>query len=245
MYLSAPMWLGFIALGMTRLFAGGFAPDSGMAFSDALWSAVQWGEGVALFATMMTITFAPKIFGVLDILLSAAKRRQYGGGLRILVGAAVELFFGMLVAPVVAVAQTIFIAGLLVGRRITWNAQMRDPREVRWSQALSTLWPQSLLGLAMVSGLAFYAPSMLPWAAPIMLAWLVAVPFAVASASPRLGRVLQRWRLCGVPEEFDTPPEIAAAQAPEDQAVIDILPAGGPVAPVMINRAPVPLKAES
>jgi membrane glycosyltransferase len=242
MYLSAPMWLGFIALGMTRLFAGGFAPASDVAFSEALWSAVQWGEGVALFATMMTITFAPKIMGVLDILLSSAKRRLYGGGPRILAGTVVELVFGMLVSPVVAVAQTIFIGGLMVGRRITWNAQMRDPREVRWSQALPTLWPQTVVGVAMATGLAIYAPSMLPWAAPIVLAWLLAVPFAVGTAAPRLGRVLQRWRLCAVPEEFDTPPEIVAALAPAEQDVVEILPAGGPVAPALANRVPVPMK---
>lgn len=245
MYLSAPMWLGFIAVGMTRLVAGNFAPAGDMAFSEALWSGVQWGEGVALFATMMIITFAPKIMGVLDILLSGEKRQRYGGGPRILAGASVELLFGMLVAPVVAVAQTIFIVGLMIGQRITWNAQMRDAREVRWGQALSTLWPQTLIGLAMATGLALYAPSMLPWTAPIVLAWLLAVPFAVGSAVPALGRMLQRWRLCAVPEEFDTPPEIAAALAPAEQDIVEILPAGGPVAPALANRVPVPLKPDS
>ncbi|MFX4221990.1 MAG: glucans biosynthesis glucosyltransferase MdoH [Thalassobaculum sp.] len=246
MYLSAPMWLGFIALGMTRLFAGGIDPQSNLAFSEALWSAVEWNEGVALFATMMAITFAPKIMGVLDIMLSAAKRRRYGGGSRMAAGALVELVFGMFVAPVVAVAQTIFIAGLFCGKRITWNAQMRDPREVRWGQALSTLWPQSLVGLAFVGTLAVFAPSMLPWAAPIVVAWLLAVPFAVVSAVPGLGRTLQRWRLCAVPEEFDTPAEIAAVQAPADREdIVGVLAAGGPVAPMLSNRIPVPLRPES
>lgn len=246
MYLSAPMWLGFIALGMTRLFAGGIDPASGVAFSDGLWASVQWSEGVALFATMMTITFAPKIMGVLDIMLSTAKRRRYGGGLRMMAGAGVELLFGMLVAPVVAVAQTIFITGIFFGRRITWNAQIRDPRVVRWRQALSTLWPQTLVGLAFGGVLSAYAPGMLPWAAPLVIAWILAVPFAVGSAVPALGRWLQRRRLCAVPEEFDTPPEISAALAPEDRDdVIGTLAAGGPVAPVLANRVPVPLRPES
>ncbi|MEQ8585566.1 MAG: glucans biosynthesis glucosyltransferase MdoH [Thalassobaculaceae bacterium] len=245
MYLSAPMWLGFIALGMTRLFAGGLAPESGVAFSEALWSGIEWNEGVALFATMMAITFAPKIMGVVDIMLSAAKRRRYGGGLRMTAGALLELVFGMFVAPVVAVAQSIFIVALLFGRRITWNAQMRDPRDVRWHQALATLWPQTLVGLAFAGTLAVLAPSVLPWAAPIVMAWLLAVPFAVLSASPRLGRLLQRHRLCAIPEEFEVPPEIAAVQAPQDREdIVGVLAAGGPVAPMLANRVPVPLKLE-
>ncbi|MDF1793726.1 MAG: glucans biosynthesis glucosyltransferase MdoH [Thalassobaculaceae bacterium] len=246
MYLSAPMWIGFIVLGMTRLFAGGIDPASGIAFSNSLWAAVQWNEGVALFATMMTITFAPKIMGVLDIMLSAAKRRRYGGGPRMVAGFVVEMLFGMLVAPVVAVAQTIFITGIIFGRRITWNAQMRDPRVVRWGQALSTLWPQTLIGIAVAGILAVHAPGMLPWAAPIVVAWVLAVPFAVGSAAPGLGRLLQRWRLCAVPEEVDTPAEVAAVQAPEERLdVPQILAAGGPVAPALNNRVPVPLRAES
>jgi len=246
MYASAPMWLAFIALGLSRLVASGVDPASGLAFSAALWSAVQWNEGVALFATMITLTFAPKIMGVVDILLSTAKRRRYGGGGRVLAGSLVELVFGMFIAPVMAVAQSIFIAGLFLGKRITWNAQMRDPREVRWGQAAMTLWPQTLIGFVMVGGLAQYAPSMLPWSAPLFLAWILAVPFAVASASPALGRVLQRWRFCAIPEEYDTPAEIAAAQAPDDRVdVTGVLAGGGPVAPVLTNRAPVPLRPES
>jgi membrane glycosyltransferase len=242
MYLSAPMWIGFIALGIGRLVAGGVDPASGVAFSEQLWSAVSFNEGVALFATMMTITFAPKIMGVVDILLSAAKRRRYGGGARVAAGSLVELVFGMLVAPVMAVAQTIFITGLFFGTRITWEAQSRDPREVRWSQALATLLPQTLIGLALGTGLALYAPAMLPWAAPILVAWIFAVPFAVATAAPSVGRVLQRWRLCAVPEEFVTPPEVKAVQG-SDEPLVQV--GGGPVAPVVTARATVPARPES
>lgn len=247
MYLSAPLWLGFIALGMTRLFAGGLDPSSDIAFSDSLWASVAWNEGAALFATMMAITFAPKIMGIVDIMLSAAKRRRYGGGPRVMAGALVELLFGMMVAPVMAVAQSIFIAGLFFGRRITWNAQARDPRQVRWAQAASTLWPQTLVGLGVAGVLVTVAPGMLPWAAPLVAAWTLAVPFAVGTASPGLGRLLQRRRLCGVPEEFETPTEIAAVQAPDDRAdIVAVLPTGGgPVVPALPNRVPVPLRADS
>ncbi len=208
MYVSAPLWLGFIALGMVRVIAGGVDPANGLAFGQGVVDGVAWSEGVALFATMMTITFAPKIAGVLDILLSSAKRMRYGGGRRVAAGATLELLFGMLLAPVVAVAQTSFIAGLAFGQRITWGAQMRDVRVVTWRQAITVLWPQALLGLVAATALALQAPAFLPWAALLLLAWLLAVPFAVLTASPAVGAWLERYRVCAVPEEFHRPAEI-------------------------------------
>src|SRR3546814_12210083 len=106
---------------------------------------------------MMAIVFAPKLLGVLDIMLSAGKRRRYGGGVRVLAGTLVELVFGALLAPVVAVAQTIFVIGLLFGRRVAWDVQARDLRAVAWARAPRGPWPQPLWGL--LFGAALYAPT--------------------------------------------------------------------------------------
>ena len=38
----------------------------------------------------------------------------------------------------------------------------------------------------------------------------LAIPFAVATASPVFGRFLARWRICAIPEEIVTPREVAA-----------------------------------
>ena len=237
MYLAAALWLGFVLLGTARLIASGVAPNNGLAFGDLFWSGVGWSEGVALFATMMAITFAPKIMGVIDILLSAAKRRLYGGSLRVASGAAVEIVFGILVAPTVAVAQTIFIVGLFFGHRITWGPQMRDVRRVTWRQAATVLWPQTLLGIALTFGLAWSAPQVLPWAAPIVISWVLAIPFAVMSASPKLGRWLEKIRLCGIPEEFETPDEIRAVQE-RPRPVAMATGGAGPMGPVAPSAGP-------
>ena len=48
------------------------------------------------------------------------------------------------------------------------------------------------------------------WSLPLTAGYLLAVPFAVLTAHPALGRALQRLGLCGIPEDFATPREVNA-----------------------------------
>ncbi|NQW09944.1 MAG: glucans biosynthesis glucosyltransferase MdoH [Alphaproteobacteria bacterium] len=244
MYLSAPFWMGFLFLGLIRLIATGHDPAAALAFMPAVQDRAASGEGIALFVTMMTITFAPKIMGVLDILLSADKRARYGGGARVLIGSLAESVFGLFLAPIMAVTQTFFIAGLFLGRRVIWSGQTRDPRAVAWHEAARALWPQTLIGALFVYGLAAWAPNALPWAVPILGAWLLSIPYAVLSASPRFGRALSRFGLCGTPEETATPPEIRAVLQAEPLPR-PVLPSAGPLAPTSALGHAVPSRPES
>lgn len=213
MYLSAPLWLGFVLLSITRIVVTSFAPGLELAIAPAVVERVGQFEGIALFATMMTIVFAPKIFGMIEALVSAPKRHDYGGGWRLLLSGAVEIVFGTLLAPIMAVAQTVFIAGLFLGRKLTWAGQVRDVRRVSLGEAMRGLWPQTLIGVSMVAALAVFAPGALPWAGPMVIALGLAIPFAVLSAHPAFGRFSQRIRLCMTPEEVHPSPIIQAAMS--------------------------------
>jgi membrane glycosyltransferase len=72
------------------------------------------------------------------------------------------------------------------------------------------LWPPFLFGCAICGALAAFSPATLAWSLPLTFGYLVAFPFAVATASPRLGAFLARHGLCAIPEEIEAPAEIAA-----------------------------------
>ncbi len=242
MYLSPVMWMGFLFAGLLRTMATALFPNTEFAFMPAVWDRVASLEGVALFGTMMTVIFAPKIFGVIDIMLSSAKRRRYGGAGRILAGTAVELIFGALLSPIVAVAQTVFVIGLLFGKRVAWNVQARNLHTVAWSRAARGLWLQTLCGLLFGAALWAWAPGALPWAIPLLSAWLLAVPFAVLTSSARIGRLLRRIGLCAVPEEIEPTAEVAEVMAPPPLPAV----ASGPaLAPTMTFGHAVPSSPES
>ena len=62
----------------------------------------------------------------------------------------------------------------------------------------------------MCGALLAIAPAVFWWSLPLTAGYLLAIPFAVLTADPRLGRLLQRLGLCGIPEDFDTPAEVSA-----------------------------------
>jgi membrane glycosyltransferase len=48
------------------------------------------------------------------------------------------------------------------------------------------------------------------WAMPLVAGYVLAVPFAVITASPALGRWFKRTGLCAIPEDVNPPAEVTA-----------------------------------
>jgi membrane glycosyltransferase len=154
-----------------------------------------------LYFTMLAIGFAPRILGALDILLRG-EARKYGGVARLLISATTDTVFSILLAPVMMVAQALFVIGLIFGRRVVWEAQNRHGRAVPVAEAMRGLWPQFLLGTGLTAALVILAPAALPWAAPTILPTLLAVPFACLTAGSVLGRLMVRFGICAIPDEY-------------------------------------------
>ena len=206
MYLGAPLWLLFLLLGFTQTFTQ-VNPSSAASLDPAL--------AIGLFAVMMGFTFAPKVLGVIDILLRRGERKRYGPLPKVLLGSAVELVFSVLLAPIMTLALSLFIVSLFAGRGVTWDGQERDPRALPLMEALRVLWPQTLIGVLGTTALAIAMPGILPWAAPVLLGLVLAAPFAWLTSQPGLGDVLARLGLCATPEERDVPLEIQILERDE------------------------------
>jgi membrane glycosyltransferase len=186
MYLGSPAWLGFMLLALLR---------------EAPWDATL---GSVLFGLSMAMTFAPKLATLVDVLLRPALRRAYGGAPRLLAGALAETLFSMLLAPVAALAVTLFLLGLPLGRQIGWSAQRRSAHGLPWGFALRRFWPQTLAGLLLGPWLWHAMPQAWPFWAPFVAGLAGAVPLAVFTAHPALGRWMVARGLCRVPEERPT-----------------------------------------
>ena len=187
MYVGAPAWLGMIALGLLR------EPPADFTLFKVL------------FAATMTMCFAPKFATLGDVLMRPGLRRDYGGTVRILLSAALEVGFSMLMAPIAAVSITLFMLGLPFGRQIGWTAQQRDAVGLSFGAAAQRLWVHTLLGLVMGLGfLQVFPDTWLLWL-PFVAGLAGAIPLAVVSADPRLGRWLADSNLCRIPEEARLP----------------------------------------
>jgi membrane glycosyltransferase len=184
MYLSPAGWIGFLLMGTIRS-----AP-------------VREEVALALFAMAMAMTFAPKLATLADVLMRPRLRTAFGGGVHVLAAAAVETLFWMLIAPVCAVAVTLFLLKVACGRQIGWNGQQRDAAGLPFRHAAARLWPQTLLGIAGVAYLSIQSPGLF-WALglPIYAGLAASIPIAILTAHPPFGRALMAAGICRVPEE--------------------------------------------
>jgi membrane glycosyltransferase len=107
---------------------------------------------------------------------------------------------------------TIFMVGLLFGRTVSWNGQARDAQRLPWDTAFQGMWPQLAFGTVVMTLAVVGSPTLFWWGLVMTLGYVVAIPFGVLLADPALGERFARWRLCGIPEEFETPAEVRAVQ---------------------------------
>jgi len=206
MFLGIPAWTLMIAL----LPVAAWQARSGPEFPASL--------AAGLYVTFLAMYLMPKIAGLIDAMLTRGGVARYGGWLRFISGAAIELVFSFLQGAVSTIRTTIFMLGLAFGRSVSWGGQTRDAERLAWGQAARQLWPQTLFGVIVCGALFILAPPLLAWSLPLTVGYLVAIPFAVLTADPRLGLMLQRLGLCGIPEDFMPPPEIKALSAALERA---------------------------
>lgn len=191
MYLSPVAWWAMILMGLSLPFTG----------SEATF--VPAGPGLTFLAVILTVNFMPKLMGILQALLDPEMSRAYGGRLRLLAGVAVEMAISILMSPAVAFAVTLGALRIVLGRRMSWDAQQRERARLRWSEAARSLWPQAVAGVAMAAYLWVVAPGALWIAAPMLASLALAVPLAVIWSTPALGRLSVWSGLFRTPEDRD------------------------------------------
>jgi membrane glycosyltransferase len=168
---------------------------------------------IFLYVLFFTMYLMPKIAGFIDAVLTKGGVARYGGALRFGVATVLELVFSFFQGAVSTIRTSIFMAGLAFGKSVVWGGQSRDAYGISWTTAVRTLWPQTLFGVIVCGALWLIEPAVLWWSLPLTAGYLVAIPFAVLTASPALGRWFQRIGLAGIPEDFHPPPEIRAVQS--------------------------------
>ena len=168
------------------------------------------GLAIGLYLTFLGMYLAPKLAGLADVVLTRGGVARYGGAMRFAASAVIEIVFSFLLGAVTTFRITVFMIGLLFGKAAVWNGQARDAHGIAWRTAVQGLWPPFLFGVIVCGILVSVSPATFAWSLPLTLGYLLAFPFAVLTASPILGRLLERQALCAVPEEIDTPSEIQA-----------------------------------
>ncbi|MBN9668745.1 glucans biosynthesis glucosyltransferase MdoH [Roseibium aggregatum] len=201
MFLGSPAWIGF----MTAAAVLGMTTD---------YAPYRADTGSVLFFTVLTMVFAPKLATVADVLARRDMRKAFGGPVRVLLSVGAEILYSSMLAPIMAVAHSLFMGGLMFGKTIGWGAQARGVQRLPLALAGRKLWPQALFGsaaLAWVTG----QPFDLVWPIiPVAVGPLLAPLIAVSTSTKTLGTAAIRSTLWRIPEETAPPAELADLHLP-------------------------------
>jgi membrane glycosyltransferase len=201
MFLGIPAWTLMIAL----------LPLA--AYQAQAFTNYPTGLAIFLYVLFFTMYLMPKIAGLIDAIMTKGGVARYGGPVRFVASSALELVFSFLQGAVSTIRTTIFMIGLAFGKSVTWGGQSRDAYGISWRTAAENLWPQTLFGVVVCGLLLAVAPAVFWWSLPLTAGYLLAIPFAVVTASPALGRLFAKWGIAGIPEDFNAPKEVSAVLA--------------------------------
>jgi membrane glycosyltransferase len=194
-YLSAPMWLAFLAFG-TALFVadpsqlpGWYDPSS---------------ERLGLWIWTLCLLFLPRLLGLMAVFLKG-EQKGFGGTGILLSSALLESALALLQAPIRMVAHSLFVLVAVTGIQLDWKSPPREAVGVAWRGAFAQLAPIAAVIGVLVFGVASLNTEALVWMLPVTLPLLLAVPFTVATGHVALGAWMRARGALLIPEESWSP----------------------------------------
>lgn len=203
-YVSGPLAVLFLALAtLDAAMGGGFVP------------AVLLGGGAVhyvLGALVLGLLYAGKLLSLGTALFDDREAQSYGGRIRLIASAVLEQVAALAISAMLIVFYTRYVAALLLGQTVRWDAQPRDDRGVSWAEGWMRLRGAALLGLGWLLLLLQTDAAMLAWCAPLVFGLILAMPMAIWSSRTGLGGLARRWGLFLTPEERSPAPILRAFQ---------------------------------
>ncbi len=204
-YLSAPLWLLLLLLSTAEglqetLGRHPYFPRAQTLFPT--WQISVQHRAAVLFAVVMVLLFVPKLFSLLLHLRKRELAAGFGGRLKLTASVLLETLFSALLAPILALVRTRFVAGTLLGRKVEWHAQQRKDLQTTFREAVRRHLAITLIGVAWSALFLFAAPRLFWWFSPVLVGLVLTIPLSVWSSRAKAGERARKLGLWLIPEEL-------------------------------------------
>ncbi|MEP7299753.1 MAG: glucans biosynthesis glucosyltransferase MdoH, partial [Burkholderiales bacterium] len=206
-YASAPLWLAFLLVS-TLLFASQ-VHEVPKYFIEPyqlfpIWPTANLKLMLTLFGMTAVLLLAPKLLSLLIITLRG-QARQFGGVLRLWLGAVIEFVHSLLLAPVRMLFHSQFVLAALTGWKLDWKSPPRDDAVTGWGEALRRHGVHSLLAVVWIVAILASGAAFPWWLSPVIFGLLAAIPLSAWGSHSAPGRWLRRRGILLIPEEANEP----------------------------------------
>ena len=213
-YLTAPLWLTFLAFGILISLQAQFVRPEYFPKGFSLfpkWPAQDPILAAWVFLGTMGLLIVPKLLAYILLLTQPRNRKRFGGGFVALAGIVAETFLSGLIAPVMMIFQSTAVGEILLGRDAGWQVQRRDDGGVPRGEIIRKYTLPTLAGILMAGTAYAVSLPLLLWMTPVIVGLLLAIPIGLLSSTTRLSRTGRPPLLFGTPEQASPPRVLARA----------------------------------
>ncbi len=217
-YVSSPLWLLYLILSTVHVFAIMTEPSLAGNQHDDLTSFFGWKfevpESFTLFIFTMLLLFLPKLVSIVVTLGRSDEVAFYGGRLRLILSAFLEMVFSALLAPINMIFNSKFVVFTLLGQGVSWVTQKRDSTDdgSDWREAIITHAGQTAFGLIWGVSCFILWPVFFWWLSPVVLGLVLSIPMSIFLSRADLGRRARALGIFLTPEETHPPYELKRLQ---------------------------------
>lgn len=202
-YLSAPLWLLLVALGLAlavqvALSGPDYFPGPTL---FPLWPVFESERAIRLFILSMAVLLTPKFLGWLAAAVNPRRCRAFGGPLLLTLGVGAEVILSALYAPVLMLVQTRFVWQVLRGGDSGWKPQRRGIGAMTLRDTFHLHFWHTITGLAVATGTWAMDSGLFLWTLPVSGALMLSPVTSWLSGAANAGTVIQRLGILRTPEE--------------------------------------------
>jgi membrane glycosyltransferase len=213
-YLSSPLWLLFLVISTINVFdlattVGGVhaRPED---YTSVFGYVLEVPEALTLFVLTMLLLFLPKIVSIVVMLSRREEVEQYGGRVRFVISALLEMVVSTLLAPINMMFNAKFVLFTLLGQGISWVPQKRgvDEDGTDWREAIITHGGHTGFGFVWSVSALVLLPEFFWWLSPVLCGLVLSIPISILLSKGAFGRRARELGLFLTPEETQPPYEL-------------------------------------
>jgi membrane glycosyltransferase len=211
-YASSPLWLLLLLITTAEALRERWSQHQYFAPGGSLFPVFEASietQAKILFACVLALLFLPRVLALVARLSDRDERRRFGGAARFVASGVFESLVSMLLAPILALAQTQFVISILMGKSTGWNAPTRRDRGTTFAEALRRHGGATILGLAWGAFLWHESTALFWWMLPVLSGMALAIPLSMASSQVGAGEWARRHGLLLTPEETSPQPVLS------------------------------------
>ena len=209
-YLSSPLWLSFLLVGLAIALGREFFPPVYFSETRSLfpdWPIFDKVGTISLFIISMVMLVLPKFMGL--IIYYRQEKRASKGALK---STLLEVVCSALTAPIMMMFQSKFVWDIFAGKDSGWNTQNRDDAATSFQTAFSRHIWHTVLGIVTTLVVWFYAHELFWWMLPITLGLMLSIPISMLTSQESVGKWFLRHGWFVIPEEVREPKLVADAR---------------------------------